>query len=87
MLQLVLQLRQLLQDYLAFFSLQFIVNSYNGPVNIIDYSCLARSAYLRAPCSRLTKMTGQRSRAEMKANDVRSEVAYGAIGASGLDPI
>ena len=30
-------------------------------------------------------MTGQRSRAEMKAKDVLSEVTYGATGTSTLD--
>ena len=35
----------------------------------------------------ITTMTGQRSRAEMKAKDFLSEVAYGATGTSTLDPI
>ena len=35
----------------------------------------------------LTTMIGQRSRAEMKANDVLSEVTYGATGTSTLDPM
>ncbi len=35
----------------------------------------------------LTTMIGQRSRAEMKANDALSEVAYGATGTSILDPM
>lgn len=34
-----------------------------------------------------TTMTGQRSRAEMKAKDVLSDVAYGATGISILDPM
>ena len=37
--------------------------------------------------ARLTTMTGQRSRAEMKAKDVLSEVVYGSAGASALDPM
>ena len=35
----------------------------------------------------LTRMTGQRSRAEINAKEVRSEVAYGGTGTSRLDPI
>ena len=35
----------------------------------------------------LTTITGQRSRAEMNAKDVLSEVAYGATGTSVLDPM
>ena len=51
-------------------------------MDIIDGSCLSLSACPDALIAILTTMTGQRSRAEMKAKEVRSEVAYGATGVS-----
>ena len=81
-LQFVLQRRQFFQDGLALFSLLIAVARYDGSMEIVDGTCLkspvVRQAGHLVVVRKPTKMIGQRSVAEMRANDVLSDVRYGA---------